>query len=132
MKGSIARLCALFVAPALLATGTAAAEVYQWRDAAGRLHYSDQAPASANYERFEAASGIADNPTPPPAKRQTQQLMDDGAPEECAEAREKLQSYRDAENIVESSALGEERELNEAEREKLIGLQQQAVARACG
>lgn len=132
MKRFIATFKLLSLIPALLLASTATAEVYQWRDAAGRLHFGDQPPAHVDYQRFEPSGGIADDPAPAPEREASPQLVEDSeGTDECAEARETLERYRNADRLVETTDDGEERALSEAEREEAIALQQTLVDRAC-
>ena len=118
----------------LSAVGTpAAAEVYQWRDDTGRLHFGDRPPANVSYERFEPSGAIADEPAPAPsgnAQAPAASSADETA-DACTEARDKLQRYRSADRLVETTEAGEERELSDTEREEVIAMQQGLVDRAC-
>lgn len=122
----------------LLAFGLSApvgAEVYQWRDDAGQLHFGDRPPATADYQRFEASGMIAEDPVPPPSdanKEQGQQQAKNETATSCAEARETLERYRNADRLVETTEDGEERALSQTEREEIIAMQQGLVDRACG
>lgn len=121
----------------LLASGFAApagAEVYQWRDSAGHLHFGDRPPAAANYQRFEPSGAIADNPTPASGKSDEtppQQAETDDAAAACTKARDTLQRYRSADRLMETTDDGEERALSQTEREEIIAMQQGLVDRAC-
>lgn len=120
----------------LLALGLSApagAEVYQWRDDAGQLHFGDRPPATADYHLFEPSGMIADHPASPPSKRSKKQGRQQAGDETtCAEARETLARYRNADRLVDTTEDGEERALSRTEREEVIAMQQGLVDRACG
>lgn len=122
-----------FALAALLFTGTAAAEVYLWRDNTGHLHFGDRPPANVDYQRFEPSGMIADNPAPASGggNREALQQAENEAASACTEARETLERYRGADRLVETAEDGEERALNETEREEIIAMQQGLVDRAC-
>jgi hypothetical protein len=119
----------------LLALGLSApagAEVYQWRDDAGQLHFGDRPPATADYRLFEPSGMIADDPAPEPSEAGGQQQAQKESATSCAEARETLERYRKADRLVETTEDGEERALSRTEREEVIAMQQGLVDRACG
>jgi hypothetical protein len=116
------------------ASAPAGAEVYQWRDSSGHLHFGDRPPATVDYQLFEPSGAIADNAAPASGNRDetpTQQAGADAAAA-CTKARETLERYRSADRLVETTDSGEERKLSETEREEIIAMQQGLVDRACG
>lgn len=120
----------------LLASGLSApagAEVYQWRDDTGRLHFGDRPPAAVDYQLFEPSGMIADNPALGSGDDDGEALQqaENEAATACTEARETLERYRSADRLVETTEDGEERALSEPEREEIIAMQQGLVDRAC-
>lgn len=117
-------IVAVLVAAGLLCSlaPLAHAQVYRWVED-GRVHYGDQPPADA--ERVEG-----------PGQARLPDAGNGGDASEdaaaCREAEELLASYELAETITEESALGERRELDDEERERLIARQRERVDEACG
>ena len=117
---------------ALAVSPPAAADVYRWRDAQGQLHFGDRPPANVRFERFEPRAGIKNmGDGSANAEAQGDETAQANGPD-CGEARDRLAEYRVAERIVETNALGEERELAADERERLVKRQQGVVDTACG
>ena len=117
---------------ALAVSPPAAADVYRWRDAQGQLHFGDRPPAKVRFERFEPRAGIKnmDDRSGNAGAQGDETAQADGP--DCGEARDRLAEYRVAERIVETNALGEERELTADERQRLVERQQGIVDAACG
>ena len=46
----------------LVMTGTVAAQAYKWRDADGKLHFSDKPPASAKAEKMDIKPATPEDP----------------------------------------------------------------------
>lgn len=118
----------------LLTSGVSApagAEVYQWRDSGGHLHFGDRPPAAVDYQRFEPSGAIADAPASDAEEADAARLIQDEAAEDCQEARDTLERYRSADRLVETTEDGERRTLGEAEREEAIAMQQGLVDNAC-
>lgn len=145
-----------FAVIAAAAFAASAGQVYKWVDPNGRVHFSDtprpgwkavdlNAPGTA-----EAAAAAAE----PTAEDETDAVTeagdaatdaaveDEGAgadaaispqlrAEECARAREQLESYRNATKIVERDAEGKEKEYSTSERLQLIQQTQQRVTELC-
>ena len=55
-------LRALLAFSLLLVAGTSAAQAYKWRDADGKLHFSDKPPAGANAEKMEIKPATPEDP----------------------------------------------------------------------
>lgn len=121
----------------LMAAGLASAEasgsgVYRWVDAQGRVHFGDpaSAPPEARPVRVTGAGAVQEAPRPPPVELGpvAEPDADDGA---CEQARQRLETYRSAERIVETDSLGAQRELDAAAREQLLRRAERAVALDC-
>ena len=106
----------------------AAAEVYKWVDANGRIHYGDQ--PQAGWKRVEVnappasapASGVA------PAQPTRYGAVDQKA---CEQKKKDLESYEKATRVVERDALGKEREYSPEDRKKLIELTRKQADDTC-
>lgn len=113
----------------LASVSMAQAGVYKWKDANGRVHYGDQAPSGAekiktgpdNGEAAPAEGNSAD------ADKQNQKKI-----EECGRKRDQLATYKKASRIVETDSLGNQKEFNDEERQKLIEKTQKQIADGCG
>lgn len=120
----------LLLGLASLAVGPAIAEVYQWRDEQGQLHFGDRPPPDAEHQRFEHSGGIADDPAPQEEPPATAPAAGE-APTDCAAARQQLADYEQSERIVERDEDGTQRVLDAQERASLIALQRDLVERLC-
>lgn len=98
-------------------------KVYRWVDAQGRVHYGDQ-PANNAQEVPLRESGTVRASEPPPAPDQT-------SAEVCERLRERLETYRSAERIIETDSLGVDREFTAEQREQLIARTEQQVGETC-
>ncbi|MHA7834229.1 MAG: DUF4124 domain-containing protein [Algiphilus sp.] len=127
----------------LAAVGTATeltAGIYRWTDTEGQLHFGDRPPPGVQAERLQPGSRLGE--IPPAASSRASQPQQQAAAEpqpplrdrdipSCDQARETLTGYQSASRIIETDLLGEERELNEAQRGRLIARQERIVERAC-
>ena len=117
---------------ALMCTGSAAfaGEVYKWKDAQGRVHYGDQpAQGSEKIEVNAPASQLQ-------IKRDHEKELGSNAKtakrfEDCKRSKEQLMTYQGAANIISKDGFGGEKELNAAERAKLIQMTQQKIKDSC-
>lgn len=116
------------------------AGIYRWTDSQGVLHFGDRPPPGVQAERIQPGSRLGETPAAKPDRnsKQEAQATAEGSPPlrdtdipPCAEARETLTSYTSASRIIETDLLGEERELSEEQRARLIARQERIVARAC-
>lgn len=121
-----------------------AGEVYKWVDPAGRIHFSDlpqpgwqrvdlrtsgsSAPGSASVATSAADEAEPANGDAAASVAAREKLR----AEECARAKDKLESYRRAAKIVERDGLGNEKEYSTEERLKLLELTQKNVTELCG
>jgi len=131
-------LVALLACSAIPVAGEAG--IYSWTDAQGVEHFGDQPPPGVQAERVRPGSGLGRTP-PAKAKRSAEQDKPETAEQErplratdvppCAEARATLTSYNSASRIIETDLLGEERELSDEQRTRLIARQERIVERAC-
>lgn len=117
--------CSLALAFAAL-SATAQDRVYQWKDANGVTHYSQNPPAGHAYrERRFDGSDPAAAPAPPAAAAESP---------ECAQARSNLKLL-DGNNpalLMDSDKDGKpDKPLDEAERSRQRNLAQQWIQRQC-
>ncbi|MES1944749.1 hypothetical protein PC39_11557 [Salinisphaera sp. PC39] len=127
--------------PALLAAaGAAAGDVYRWQGADGGLHYGDNPPAGSDPElvRPEQRAFDVGDKTPGRAATAGAADTDDGAGrterirrEQCAKARERLESYRNAARIQVREDDGT-RDMSAEERVQAIARAEADVAELCG
>lgn len=122
----------------LLVAAGAAGEVYRWQDADGGLHYGDNPPAGADAEfvrpeqrAFDVGDETADRAAAGTAAN------DDGTGrterirrEQCAKARERLASYRNAARIQVRED-GGTRDMSAEERVEAIARAEADVADLC-
>lgn len=99
--------------------------VYRWVDANGRVHFGD--PASAPQGARALRAGPLTTSAAPPQPDADPAM----AVEACESARTQLNTYQSAERIIESDALGQQREFSGAEREQLIARAEMAAVTAC-
>lgn len=106
----------------------AAAEVYKWVDAGGRIHYGDQ--PQPGWKRVDVNAPPASDPPPgtAPAPVTSYGSVDKAA---CEQKRKDLMSYERAARVVERDALGKEREYNAEDRKKLIELTKKQADDIC-
>lgn len=117
---------------ALMCAGFAAfaGEVYKWKDAQGRVHYGDQ-PAQGS-EKIEVKAPVSQIQI----KRDQDKELSTNAKtakrfEDCKRSKEQLMTYQSAANIISKDGFGGEKELNAAERAKLIQMTQQKIKDSC-
>lgn len=112
----------------LLLAGAVAADagkVYRWVDAAGHVHYSDQADLSA-HEVKKNAPVTAQAPA-----HESADAAGDARAQECQSKKELLISYRRAEKVTETDALGNTHEYSPDEKQKLIELTEKSIHDLC-
>lgn len=100
-----------------LASPAGAQSVYKWVDAQGRVHYGDPATAPRGADPVTLRRGA-------PAAASV-------VPDDCLEARGRLDSYLNAGDIVETDSLGVERALDDDRRAQLLARTELDVERAC-
>ena len=107
-----------------------AGQVYKWKDAQGHVHYGDNpadgaqkievnAPASQIQLQKEHENELA-------TSQKTAKLFED-----CKRSKEQLTTYQNAASVIRKDGLGGEKELDAAERAKLIQITQQHAKDAC-
>lgn len=128
----------------------AAAEVYQYRDAQGRMVYSDSPPPGTNATKKDmnvsppagdAAKSLQDKvqdfqkrrdeAAEAEARQAKEKAESDRAAENCSKARNKLAALQSGQRIVRYNAQGEREFLDDPEREKEIAQTQQSVSEWC-
>lgn len=134
------RIVPIVLLAALSAATQATAGVYRWTDAKGQLHFGDRPPPGVQAERLRPGSRLGEIP-PASSKRRDAPQQQAAAEEQpplrdrdipsCEQARNTLTGYQSASRIIETDLLGEERELSEAQRTRLIARQERIVERAC-
>lgn len=126
-------LLLLTLASATLAAGTAAADVYKYKDERGNIQYTDK-PPSLPAERLNVQSQRTDvvaatrPPEQKPAASSQQQARSQAADqkaaaemnakdkaERCAKARERYDRYMNSQKLYEQDASGERRYLSSEE-----------------
>ena len=134
------------------------AEVYQWTDAEGRVHFGDRppqtgartvplpesrespespgAPAATSGERLEKQHKLlrAFEEERRQDRDAHEQAQRDKAERErnCNEARERLQTYERSSALYDLDAQGERIYVDETQREQIIAEQRKAVKDLCG
>ena len=137
---------------ALLVALAANAQVYEWKDATGKTHYSDKPPSSAAPTRklADPAPGAANAPAQSSAaereldfrKRQKdaqdkaekdrqQQVAAKEKSEACEVARRQLELLESGERIVQRDANGERAYLDDAQRQQEAARTRQMMQSAC-
>lgn len=126
MNKQLVMIVALMCASAAAVAGS----VYKWKDAQGRVHYGDM--PTQNAEKIEVKV--------PASQLQIQRDHDKALAtdpktakrfEDCKRNKELLTTYQGATNIISKDGLGGEKELNAAERAKLIEVTQQKIKDSC-
>ena len=118
MRKPLTVICCCFAVTAV------AADVYKWKDAQGHVHYGDQ--PKQNSEKVNVNPAHADDPAEAGAKAQRAKVI-----AECGRKRDQLMTYQNAARIVEKDALGNEKEYNDADRQRLIQVTQKQIADQC-
>lgn len=138
----------------LLCSGgmSASAEVYQWTDAEGHVHFGDRPPVSG--ARTVHLPETSTPPAPTPAERLEKQrallrafeeerrqgrdaqekARHDAAERQrnCIEARDRIQSYERSSGIYDLDAQGERIFLDDAQREQFMAERRRDVETWCG
>lgn len=103
----------------------AAQQIYQWKDAQGRTHYSSTPPSSGNYSvRGVRATQAADAAATPAAEAKPES-------EQCKQARTNLAVLRDSPSVQMAGADGNPRTLNDEERAAQMRLAQTILETNC-
>ncbi len=153
MRGSSLTNAHLFMLLLLCIGGMpASAEVYQWTDAEGRVHFGDRPPSSGARTVQLPETSTPAAPTPAERlekqrallrafdeeRRQDRDVQDkarqDAAERQrnCIEARDRLQSYERSSGIYGLDAQGERVFLDDAQREQFMVERRQDVETWCG
>lgn len=103
----------------------AAQQIYQWKDAKGRTHYSSTPPSSGNYSvRGVKVAAPADVPATSAAEAKPES-------EQCKQARANLAVLRDSPSVQMTGADGNPRTLNDEERAAQMRLAQTILETNC-
>lgn len=141
---------------ALIATTAVGAEVYTWKDASGKVHYSDTPPADSAAKKMRAGSS-AEAPAvaaPAPKKSLAEQELDfrkrktegeeartkaekekteaEEKSKNCEQAKLQLQALESGQRISRYSAQGERVVLDDAARAQETAAANKAVQNWCG
>lgn len=119
-------LMALLLAAALPMAAMAAGKTYRWRDANGRVHYSDVPAPKSEEIQITTASGTQ------AAKAKEDLEVKESKEQGCQRKREQLATYISASKVSETDSLGNTKTYSEAEKEKLVQRTQAQVREACG
>ena len=132
----------------LSGSGVPAAGVYKWRDADGKLHFSDKPPLEQTAEKLEIHTA-QDKQTAQRLKNMRRQAEQIGAPSEaeaaklkeqrcerelaahCNEARQKLNDLLTSTRRQVVNEQGEREFLGEEERQAQIRATEAEIAKAC-
>jgi hypothetical protein len=144
------RIALFCFASSLLLPSIALADVYKWRDANGRLHYSDQQPINIENQKFKPYLPPADAPAVKTLgekemefrKRQVEAAENTAKAEKklaeekerqknCDEARGNLKALESGIRLVRHDAKGERVFIEDSERLALIEESKKAAATWC-
>ena len=147
LPGVLFAVCLLSMPPA------AAAEIYKWVDAAGKVHYGDRPNEAGGGQKLDIDG---DTPAPDPAQvrredrsRKLLQDIDQDRREQeakaakqrakaekrkknCAIAQQRLSDYEHASFLYQMDKNGERRIMNDAEYAKVMAQSRKDVANWCG
>lgn len=106
-----------------------AGPVYKWTDDKGRVHYSDRPVASAQKLNMgkkdpaaaDGAAASSDNAAETAARRA----------EACQRKKDQLFTYENAASVTEVDSLGNKKEFNAEQKQRLIELTRQQIAEFC-
>lgn len=118
----------LWLALAVPMLALAETSVYRWVDAQGRVHFGDPASAPSAAERVNPPPVTTTAAVPKDATPEAERQADGG---ECARARTRLTTYLAAERVIETDALGQQREYSGDQREQLIARAELEANQAC-
>lgn len=128
----------LAIAPLLAMTCvTQAGEIYQWVGADGKVHFGDVPPRDAvgvkEVERKVGLGSLAaetEKPKEPEAPPSIETALASG--DECDYKQQQLATFKSAASLVETDALGREREYSAVERGLIISRIEREMTIACG
>lgn len=120
-------ISSLVLATLCLVSPAGAQSVYKWVDAQGRVHFGDPASAPRDADRVVLRSG---GTAPAPTAGEPADDLS-AAPDACRAARDRLDSYLNAGEIIETDSLGVERTLDDDRRAQLLARSELDVERAC-
>lgn len=113
----------------MLVSVAAAAEIYRWVDANGKVHYSDR-PVANDAQSVEVRVPESAEPGGNPS------ASDDEAAavraKHCALAQQRLKDYESSDGLVQEDEFGRRREIKGEERVQLIVRAQADVKSFCG
>lgn len=130
------RLVLLASCTLLLVMGVASAasgdRVYRWKGADGKMYYGDTPPATAQEVRnFDNKFSEPANVTAPSRAAPATSEEVAASEAECATKRNQLKTYRNAARLVETDALGREREYTAEERQLLVAKVESDITAHC-
>lgn len=124
----------------ILSGAVGATEIYQWVGADGKTHFGDVPPSDAtSVKQVSRKVGIggtvpsvnsrADAPSDTDEQPGIEATLASG--DECAYKRQQLVSFKSAISLVETDALGREREYTAEERGQIVRKIEREMALAC-
>ena len=107
-----------------------ATDIYKWTDAQGHVHYGSTPTDNAQKVDVSVPASQIEL-----QKEREKALSADekhaNRMEECKRSKEQLVTYQSASSVIQKDSLGGEKELNAAERAKLLQITQQKIKDAC-
>ena len=127
MRTALFALCLLLLA----APSQAQQKIYRWVGADGRVKYGDVPPGNAkDVQPFDRRVGTASSATKAPTPTPTD-AQETARRETCTTKAAQLNTYKKAAKLVETDALGREREYTAEERKMLIDRTQAEIDGKC-
>lgn len=120
----------ILIALALAPLPLCAAQVFKWVDADGVTHFGDL-PPHHEAQRYNVKPIPASAPPPAAEEGEAKEPENPEAAEYCRRARDDLKRYETAERLMRLDEEGNEVDLDDAARAKLIERTQQRVDKWC-
>jgi hypothetical protein len=118
-----------------MSVSQAATKVYRWTDKDGHVHFTDQPPAHIPSTAVDISAPATAAAPAANGGDDAAAAADQGAKpaaEDCQKLKDKLASYKSADKITETDALGNVRTFSAEDRKKLLELTEQKMRTACG
>lgn len=106
-----------------------AGAVYKWTDEKGRVHYSDKPVASAqklDMGKKDPSIAASEASKPDDAEAAAARRA-----EACQRKKDQLFTYENAASVTEIDSLGNKKEFNAEQKQRLIDLTRQQIAEYC-
>lgn len=111
----------------LLVSAAAAAEIYRWVDAKGKVHYSDRPVADAQSVEVRVPESAESGGSTEPVDDEAAAVR----AKHCALAQQRLKDYESSDGLVQEDEFGRRREIKGEERVQLIVRAQSDVKTFC-